>query len=305
MVAVIGCGNKKQDKAAGEKPVEAVTCPAGQVSKDGACVVVVTAEKVAAVAQQQSRIDEVAKLVDRADTLSAPIDVLNGLRGLDAWKTFAATNSNAKLADDVVAQLDNAVKTLRTFKASLGEMSTRIGNLKGELDKLMTDTGTAKKLEDVRTQISAQVKAAVEPFANQVSDTLQNAIVPLAAKLEELTAIVDIACGTVKLKGGDQAKALCKDAKDAFGKAEAFITDFKAQPGKLYSEISSTLVTQLDQLVDTQTKLALDAAQVKVNEALRLPPVGTTPPAAGSAAAGAAAGSAAPAVPAAGSAAPK
>jgi hypothetical protein len=273
VLAVVACGGKKDDKAAVEKTVDKpVTCTAGQVVKDGACVAVVTPEKVAAVAEQQSRIDEVAKLLDRADTLTAPIEVINGLRDLDAWKAFAKTSGNAKLADDVVAQLDNAVKTLRTFKASLGEVQTRVGNLKGELDKLMTQTGAAQKLEDVRAQISTQVKATIEPFAAQVHDTIQNAIVPLSAKLDEVGAVVDIACGTVKLKGGDQAKALCKDAKDAFGKATGFITDFKDRPAKLYGELSTTLVTQLDQLIDKETKAALDTAQAKVNEALKLPP---------------------------------
>jgi hypothetical protein len=273
VLAVVACGGKKDDKAAAEKTVDKpVTCTAGQVVKDGACVAVVTAEKVAAIAQQQSRIDEVAKLLDRADALTAPIEVINGLRDLDAVKALAKSNGNVKLADDVVAQLDNAVKTLRTFKASLGEVQTRVGNLKGELDKLMTQTGAAQRLEDVRAQISTQVKATIEPFAAQVHDTIQNAIVPLSAKLDEVGAVVDIACGTVKLKGGDQAKALCKDAKDAFGKATGFITDFKDRPAKLYGELSTTLVTQLDQLIDKETKASLDTAQAKVNEALELPP---------------------------------
>ncbi|HEY5949308.1 MAG TPA: hypothetical protein VIV40_27630 [Kofleriaceae bacterium] len=283
-LAVFACSSKKQDKPAGEKPVEkGLVCAAGQVNKDGACVVVVTEAQVAAVAQQQSRIDQVAKLLEQADTLAAPIDVINGLRDLDAWKALAAANNKAKLADDVAVQLDNAVKTLRTFKASLGEVSTRVGNLKGELDKLMTQTGAAQKLEDVRAQISTQVRATVEPFGAQVADTIQNAIVPLTAKLDEVSAVVDITCGTVKLKGGDKAKALCKDAKSAFAKATTFMIDFKDQPAKLYGELSTTLETQLEQLVDKETKAAIDAAQAKVNDALKLP-----------AAAGSAAGSAAP-----------
>src|SRR5262245_10913053 len=242
-LAVVACGSKKQDKPAGEKTVEKpLTCAAGQVNKDGACVAVLTPEKVAAVAQQQTRIEELAKLLDKADTLSAPIDLMTGLRDLDAWKALAKTNDKAKLADDVVVQLDNAVKTMRTFKASLGEVQTRVGNIKGELDKLMTQTGAAQKLEDVRAQISSQVKATVEPFAAQVTDAIKNAIVPLSVKLEEVGAIVDIACGTVKLKGGDQAKALCKDAKDKLGNATTFITEFKERPAKLYEELSATLV---------------------------------------------------------------
>ena len=237
-------------------------------------MVVVTPEKVAAVAQQQSRIEEVGKLLDKADTLSAPIELINGLRDLEAWKALAATNNNAKLADDVVAQLDNGVKTLRTFKASLGEVQTRVGNLKGELDKLMTrHRRRAEARGRARADLGAGQSGRSSRSPRRSSDTIQNAIVPLAAKLEEVGAIVDIACGTVKLKGGDKAKALCKDAKDAFGKATTFVADFKdtARPSCTTS-CRSTLVTQLDQLVDAQTKHALDAAQTKVNEALRLPP---------------------------------
>src|SRR5690606_7923412 len=150
-----------------------------------------------------------------------------------SWKALAAANDQAKLADEIVAQLDAAVKTMRTFKDSLGEVETRLGDLKGELDKLMADTGTRQQLAEVQAQISAKVKETVEPFAAQVQETIQNAIVPLTEKLEEVSAIVDIACGTVRLKGGDQAKALCKDAKDIFGKAEAFVADMKDRPAKL------------------------------------------------------------------------
>lgn len=280
LFAVGACSGKSQDKPAGEKAVEqALVCPAGQASKDGACVVVVTAEKIAAVAQQQSRIDELAKLLERVDTVATPVELVSGLRELEPWKTLAATNDRAKLADDVVAQLDNAVKTLRTFKASLGEVSARVGNLKGELDKLMMDTGATKKLADVQAQVSAQVKAAVEPFAAQVTDTIQNAIVPLDQKLTEVSALVDIACGTVTLKGGDQAKALCKDAKVTFGQAMAFVTELKARPAALYGELAKTLETQLDVLVDSTTKQALAAAQTQVNDALKLPPAGSAAPA--------------------------
>ena len=284
VVALAACGGKKDEGTAGDpKPVDkVVACRAGQVSQDGACVEVVTAEKIAAVAQQQSRIDELAKLLEQGEVVAAPVELIAGLRELDAWKAFAATNDKAKIADELVLQIDNAVKTLRTFKASLGEVSTRVGNLKGELDKLMIDTGTAKKLEDVRAEISAQVKAAVEPFAAQTQDTLQNAIVPLTAKLEEASALVDIACGTVRLSGGDKAKALCKDAKDAFAKSTTYLADFKERPAKLFDDVSTTLETQLAILVDDQTKQLVDAAQTKVSEALRLPPAGSA--AAGSAA---------------------
>jgi len=242
---------------------------------------VVTPQKVQAVAQQQTRIDELAKLLEKVDDVEQPVDVLNGLRQLEVWKAFAAQNDKAKLADELVAQLTNAVKTLKAFKANLGEVSARVGNLKGELDKLMTDTGTAKKLDDVRTQISTQIKTAVEPFAAQTADTIQNALVPLMAKLEDASAVIDVVCGSVKLSGGDKAKALCKDAKDRFAKGMAFLTDFKERPAALFDGVAQTLETQLEQLVDAQTKQFLDEAQTKVNAALKLPPTGS----AGSAAA--------------------
>ena len=268
VVALVACKGKQQE-VADKKPV---TCPAGQVDNNGTCVAVVTPEKVAAVAQQQSRIDELGKLLDQLDVVQAPIEILDGLRQVDAWKAFAASNDKAKIADEVVAAANNAVKTLRAFKASLGEVSTRLGNLKGELDKLMTETGAARKLEEVRAQISSQIKAAVEPFAAQVADTIQNALVPLAAKLDDVSAIVDIACGTVKLSGGDKAKDLCKDAKTTIDKSVAFITDLKTRPAALFTDVTKTLETQLDQLVDAQTKQLLDAAQAKVNAVLKLPP---------------------------------
>src|SRR5262249_8427599 len=114
-------------------------------------------------------------------------------------------------------------------------------------------------------------KSTLEPFAAQVTDTIQNALAPLLDKLDQASAIVDIACGTVKLSGGDQAKALCKNAKDAFANGQKFLDDFKARPAQLFDGVTQTLETQLDQLVDAETKKLLDAAQAKVNEAVKKP----------------------------------
>lgn len=298
VVVVVACNKKKDDGGGGgggtasgsgapvvvDKPV---TCPAGNAVDNGKCVPVVTPQKVAAVAQQQSRVDELAKLLDKVDTAGAPVELLDALRQLEQWKVFAATNDKAKMADEAVAALSNAVKTLRTFKASLGEVSGRLGNLKGELDKLLQDTGAAKQLAEVRTQISSQLRAALEPFAAQTADTIQNAIVPLLGKLDELGAMVDIACGTIRLTGGDKAKALCKDAHETFAKGVAYLEDFKARPAQLFDSITKELETQLDLLVDAEVKKLLDAAQIKVNDALKLPPPGGT----GSAGSGSPAGS--------------
>ena len=271
--ALAACTGKKTE--GGGAPAAAKPCPAGQVDSGGTCVVVVTPDKIAQVAQQQSRIDDLAKLLDQVTVVEAPIDILDGMRQLDQWKMLAATNDKAKLADDMVATLKNAVVTLRTFKANLGEVSSRVGNLKGELDKLMNDPTTARRIEDVRAQISTQIKATVTPFAAQVTDTIQNALVPLSAKLEDVSAMVDIACGTVRLSGGDKAKDLCKNAKDTFATGTKFLDDFKTRPAALYDDVSKTFATQLDQLVDTETKALLDTTQAKVDAALKLPPSGS------------------------------
>jgi hypothetical protein len=284
VLALAACNTKKNDGGGGgsgsgsgemAKPVEKpIACPAGQVDQNGTCVTVITPQKVQAVAQQQTRIDELAKLLDQVDVAAAPIEIMNGLRQLDQWKAFAATNDRAKLADEVVATVDNAIKTLRAFKANLGEVSARLGNLKGELQRILDDPATARRLDEVRTQVSAQLKTAIEPYAAQTADTLQNALSPLVAKLEEISAIVDIACGTVRLSGGDKAKSLCKDAKTAFANSTKFVDDFKVRPAALFDDVTKTLETELELLVDAGTKQLIDTAQAKVNEALKLPPGG-------------------------------
>ena len=276
----VACSSKKEPTvgsagSAGEsKPVEAkpITCPPGNVVKDGACVVVVTAEKVAVVVKQQTRLDDLAKLLDKIDTAAAPIELLNAFRKLDEWKDLTSKFEKLKTVDTVVAELDNGIKTLRTFKSGLGEASGRLGNLKNELDRLMKDTGAARKLEEVRAQISSQVRATVEPLAAQVVDTIKNALIPLTTKLEEIEDIVVATCVSLKLAGGgDQAKELCKKAKEAFRTGREYLEDFKDRPAKLFDEIATELETQLGVLIDAEVKRLVDAAQLKVNEALKLP----------------------------------
>jgi len=167
------------------------------------------------------------------------------------------------------------VKTLRTFKASLGEASGKLGNLKGELDRLMKDTGTAKKIEEVRAQVSSQLKSTIEPLAAQVADTIKNALAPLTAQLEEVGDIIIATCLIAKRTGGDDTKALCDKAKGLFAAGTAFLNDLKDKPAKLFEEVYSELEKQLGLLIDAESKKLLDAAQVKVNEALRLPAAGS------------------------------
>jgi len=263
------------------------SCPPGNVVKDGACVAVITPDKVAVVSQQQTRLDELAKLLDKVETLGAPIELLNGFIQLDEWKKFAASSDELKALDKVIVVLADAVKQLREFKGGLGESAQRLGNLKGELDRIMTDTGTAKQLAEVRAQVSAQVRTAIEPLAAQVTDAIQKGIAPLIKDLEETSDLILGACVLAKRTGGDQVKSMCASAKELFAKGLTFLAEVKTKPAMLFDDVTKQLTTQLDALLDDQTKALLGAAQTKVNEALKLPAGG-----AGSGSAGSGSGSA-------------
>ena len=283
LVALFGCPSKQQDGGGGSGSQVAVpkpmTCAPGSVIDNGMCILVVTPAKIEAVAQQQTRIDDLAKLLDKIDSVGAPLELLDALRKLDVWKTFSAANAQAKLVDDSVAALANALNTLRAFKASLGEISARLGNLKGELDRLLKDPGAARQLAEVRTQISTQLRSAIEPFAAQVVDATANAITPLLAKLDQIGAMVDIACGTIRLSGGENAKALCKDSHEVFAKGLAYLEDFKVRPAQLFDQVTKELERQLDVLVDAEANKLVVTAQAKVNELLKLPATGSAAPA--------------------------
>ena len=252
-----------------------MTCPPGNAVKDGACVVVITPEKIAVVAQQQSRIDELAKLLDKVDTVGAPIELMNGIRQLDQWKTYVAKNERLKVLDGMVATLDDAVKQLRVFKAGLGEASGRLGNLKAELDRMMQDTGATKRIEEVRTLISSQVRTTLQPLAVQVADTIQNALNPLTTQLEDAANVVTLGCAAMALgRAGDKSKELCDKATDLFREGKKYLADFKTRPAALFDDVTKQLETALGALIDEQSKQILDAAQATVNQALKLPPSG-------------------------------
>ena len=284
-IGLAGCGGKKEgggtgsgtgDTGSAAKTVEVekpITCPAGNVVQNGTCVAAITPEKIEAVGKQQTRLDELATLLDKVDSVGTAIELLGAFRKLDEWKNFVSTVSYLKEIDAAFGELENAVKTLRTFKASLSEASTKLGNLKGELDRVMKDTGAARKLEEVRAQVSAQVRSAMEPLAAEVSNTIQNALVPLNERLEKVGAALKAGCAGITLSGGSaDAKKLCKEAEKAFEAGVAYLEDFKERPAKLFEEVSTELENQLEQLVDAEAKKLIDAAQLKVNEALKLPP---------------------------------
>lgn len=310
VLSLAACGKKADDPAGGgssgsavktvEPPLPA-SCPAGNVAQDGKCVAVVTPEKVAVVQQQQTRIDDLAKLLDQVDLAAAPVELLDGFRQLPQWKALADKSDKLKVVDTVVATLNDAVKKLRELKGHLGEASQRLGNLKGELDKLLTDPTVVRTIDEVRTKVSTELRAAIEPLAANVKDTIQNALTPLATQLNDMADLVIGACAMAKLSGGgDKMKEMCDSAKAVFDKGRAFVDDFKAKPAALFTDITTKLETELGLLVDAASKQAIDSAQTLVNDALKLPPGGgsagsAAAPGSGAAPAGSAAGSAAPA----------
>src|SRR5690606_15269629 len=261
--------------SAAGKPVDPPTCPPGNVVADGACVAVITAEQVAVVAQQQSRLDELGELLDQVETGAAPIELMNGIRQLEPWRAVVAKNERMKLIDGSVASLDAAVKQLRQFKRGLGEASGRLGNLKGELERLLQDTGAARRIEEVRAQISSQVRTAVEPLAKSVTDTIQQGLAPLTARFDDASNLVTGGCAFMTLGGaGAKSKELCGQATAAFAQGKKYLDDVKARPAALFEEVTGKLETELAALLDDQARQLLDTAQAAVSDALKLPPAG-------------------------------
>ncbi len=258
--------------AASDAAAAALTCPPGNLVRDGACVEVINAGTVAAVAVQKTRLDELAIRLGTLDSLTAPLEVLRAFRELDQWKALTAKVSQLKVVDDMVGQIDGGLQALRGFSGQLGEISARLGNLNRELERLMTQTGATAALADVRAQVSRKVRDTVEPLAGQVSTAIRDGIAPIRAQLEKAGALIDLACASLTLSGGsDASKALCKQAKDAFATGTASIDELAGWPAKLFDGVAVELETQLDALLDDGAKQAIDAAQTLVNDALRLP----------------------------------
>jgi hypothetical protein len=302
--ALAGCGSKKEPGGGGGDgsgtaaasgsavaPGPA-TCPPGNAVKDGACVPVITAEKVDVVVAEKTRIDEAAALLDKVDAISAPIELLGGLRQTEQWKQLVTATPKLAVVDQIVILLDDAVKRVRQIKEDLAGASTRLGNIKGELDKVLQSTGAAQQLADLRARVSTELRGALEPIAIDVSAAVEQVLGPLIVQLDDTADIVIGACAMAKLSGGgDKLKELCAQAKDVFPRALQFLEDAKAKPALLVTSVTVNLETALDQLIDEGTKAALDAAQTKVNEVLKLPAAGSAGSGSGTAAGS---GSAAP-----------
>jgi hypothetical protein len=283
VVAITGCGNKNKDKDKGSeakpeaKTVAPTTCPPGNaIGSDGACTPVVTAEKVAAVAQEQSRLDELGKMIDKADVIAATVQLVDGLRQLDAWKQLSTASAKFKAVDDVAQVLSDGVKQLATFRAGLGDASAKLGDLKGTLDKMLHDTGAAQQLADVRKQVSDQLRAALQPLEAQTIDLVNKVIVPLTTQLDNVSDLVIGGCAMAKVSGAnDKLKEMCATAKDVFARATVYLADLKTKPAELFTGVSANIEKQLDQLIDTGAKTLIDEAQTKINDALKLPAAGS------------------------------
>lgn len=256
-----GCGTKKDSGDQAKKEVEP---PVEKVE--------ITQAQIDAVKAQQSRLDELGVLLDKVDAVATPVEIANQFRQLDEWKGLVGKFDQLKTVDTLVGELDNAVKTLRTFRAGLDQMEARLQNLAAELETWMKESGTGAKLADVRAKVSADVRAAIEPFAQQTGDVIANAMQPLMAKLDQVEGLLEVGCGGLKISGGsDAAKKQCDSAKTAFAAGKAYLASLKDKPVQLFNEVSNGIEAALVTLYDEATKQAVDAAQAQVNELLKLP----------------------------------
>jgi hypothetical protein len=256
-------------------------------------VVVITADKVAAIGAQKSRIDDLATLLDKTTTIAAVIELLDGIRQLEAWKNLAASSDKLASVGDFIGVLGDGVKQLHAFQAGLKDASVRLGNIQGELDAILKDSGAAKQLADIRAQVSTELRAAVATLQDQTTATIQKVLIPIRANLSDVGDLVIGACAMAKLSGGtDQLRDLCARAKDVFTQANAFLADLDKRPGELFTSVTTKLEASLDTLIDDQSKQLIATAQQAVNDALKLP--GAPGPATG---AGSGSGSGSGAVP--------
>lgn len=273
--AVVDVGSGSGSGSAAAPVADGPKCPAGNVLEAGACKPAITAEKVAAIGAQQTRLDELATLLDKAETVAAPIELLSAITTLEEWKKLVEKSEKFKAVEGVIVVLTEAVKQLHALQAGVKDGAVRLGNIKGELDAIMKDTGAAKKIEDVRALISKEVHTAIDTLTKEVVATIQKVIVPLKTQLADVSDLVIGGCVLAKQSGGDKVKELCGKAKEIFRTAERFIEDFEKKPEEMIKALVTNLETQLGDLVDAEEKKLLAAAQTAVNDALKLPPAGS------------------------------
>ncbi len=280
-VTLAGCKSKaKPSQAVGSGSAQvvqatvpaAVQCPPGNAIANNVCVPAVTAEKIEAVAQQATRVDEFAKLLDKAEVLSAPIELLGGFRQLEVWKNLVKLNKKLLVVDEVAAGLDAGIKELRTLKITVTESATKLGDLRGFLDGMMQQSAVAQPLATLQADIAMRLRGVLEPLEAQITNVAQSTLVPAAQKFTDVADMVIGACAMGKATGGgDSLKQLCDQAKAAFGPAQAFLADFKTQPMALFTQLTSTLETNLSNLLDAKTQLVLTEAQTRITALVKLP----------------------------------
>ena len=164
----------------------ALQCPLGNAIENNVCVAAVTAEKVEAITQQASRVDELANLLEKAEVLSAPIELLGGFRQLEAWKNLVKLNKKLLIVDEVAAGLDAGIKELRALKVTLDESATKLGDLRGFLDGLLQHPTIAQPLATLQADIAMRLRGVLEPLEAQITNVAQSTLVPAAHKLTDV-----------------------------------------------------------------------------------------------------------------------
>jgi DNA repair exonuclease SbcCD ATPase subunit len=269
LLPLAGCGKKDDDKTQ-ETPkgtdVPAVTCDKGQVAEGDKCVAVITPEKVEAVRQQASKLDEIQQKLDKIKVLAAPIDLMDAIRKLEAWQTAAKTSDKFKQVDEMIVQLKAGTDQLKKFNEQLKASKAKITDLGNTLNQIYEGTGAAKTLQAAKLQVSTELRAAIEPLQAQVVEAMK-AIEPAFEELKKLEDILDAVCGVGKLSGaGSDFEKLCETGEEAFEKAVDFLEENKDAPRTILMDTVTALETQLDSLVTTEAKKLMDDAEAKVKE---------------------------------------
>jgi len=267
---VTGCkkkGETREQAGGGDQP-PTVTCDKGQLLDQGKCVPVVTAENVMAVEAQANKLDDLQKTLGKLEVLAAPIELMNAIRQLDAWKKFAASSRKFKEVDNVVEQLSAGVDQFKAFEAQLADSRTNLADLTGTLQGLYEGSGAAKTVADARAKVSSQVQAAIEPLQAKVTEA-SAAIEPMLGELDKLGDIFSGVCALGSMSGGgDDFKKLCETGRDQFKAAVDFLKAHKDAPKTLLTELVAGIDSEIGDLISSETKQLLDQAQKKVDEAI-------------------------------------
>ncbi len=266
---VAGCKKKGEtQQQAGGEDAPAVTCDKGQLLDQGKCVPVVTAENVMAVEAQANKLDELQKTLGKLEVLTAPIELMNAIRQLDAWKKFASSSSKFKQVDNVVEQLSAAVDQFKAFEAQLADSRTKLADLTGTLQGIYEGSGAAKTVADARAKVSSQVQAAIEPLQAKVTEATA-AIEPMLGELDKLGDIFSGVCALGSISGGgDDFKKLCEQGRDQFKAAVNFLEAHRDAPKTLLTDLVSGIDSEVGDLISSETKQLLEQAQKKVDEAI-------------------------------------